>query len=361
MPIQGTTPGRAPRIDIAVGLAFEFLLTLNVFHDPKGYEYEVGSAWFEKVRQKATPALLATIEEVPANWKLWHALLGLVYDSAPPRDVPSFLEYLGTIEPLELRLHLLGYYQRSVRRIIPRDIIFQAAQGDSVAQGQYLQIPTSEDNDQQVYARHLFATDPAITKTTLLTILHQWYDRVFRTFEREVLPILERDAEAKRALQFTTTPERLIEIATNGLAYLPEPGIRTVVLTPSFVMRPWNEHTDYQDLMIFSYPVADESLEQESQVPVVRLVRLYQALADERRLRLLKLLTTRSYSLQELADEFGIAKTTMHYHLAILRTAGLVLAQPSGKLYSLRHERLAEVSELLFAYLGNHQEYRSSD
>jgi len=58
--------------------------------------------------------------------------------------------------------------------------------------------------------------------------------------------------------------------------------------------------------------------------------------------------------LQEIADEFGVAKTTMHHHLATLRTAGLVRAQSNDKLYSLRRNMLSEVSELLDAYLkGN--------
>jgi DNA-binding transcriptional ArsR family regulator len=83
----------------------------------------------------------------------------------------------------------------------------------------------------------------------------------------------------------------------------------------------------------------------------VRLVRLYKALADERRLRILKMLTTRSYSLQELADAFGVAKTTMHHHLGTLRTAGLVRIQSDEHIYSLRQNTLSEVSELLEVYL----------
>jgi DNA-binding transcriptional ArsR family regulator len=86
-------------------------------------------------------------------------------------------------------------------------------------------------------------------------------------------------------------------------------------------------------------------------VPPVRLVRLYKALADERRLRILKMLMTKSYSLQELADEFGVAKTTLHHHLAILRTAGLVRIQSNEHFYSLRPNTLSEVSELLNTYL----------
>lgn len=361
---QNTTPHRAPLVEIEVGLAFEFLLTLGVYHhrcDEEGYEYEVGDEWFEMVQRKATPELLATIARLQGGCEFWHALLGLVYDMAAPRDVESLLEYIEMIDPLELRLHMLGYYQRSIRRIIPRDIIFQAAQGDAEAQEQYLKIPTGEDDDWQEQAQQLFATEPEVTKITVLTIMRQWYTQVFRSLEQQVLPVLERDAEAKRALKDTMTLPRLVETATNGLEYVPEPGIRRVVLTPCFVMRPWNESIDYQDTMIYCYPVAEESLEKENRVPVSRLVRLYKALADERRLRILKLLTTRSYSLQELVDEFGMSKTTMHYHLSMLRTAGLLLAQPKAKVYSLRQDRLSEVSELLQAYLRSSNDYRYKD
>jgi DNA-binding IclR family transcriptional regulator len=63
------------------------------------------------------------------------------------------------------------------------------------------------------------------------------------------------------------------------------------------------------------------------------------------------LLTARSYSLQEIADEFGAAKTTMHHHMSILRSAGLVLARTDDNIYTLRRPTLAEASQLLDAYL----------
>ncbi len=363
MSLQRTTTGRMLTVEIDTSLAFEFLLTLQVFHDQKGYEYEVGNIWFEMIRQKTTPELLATTSSFLTNihWECWSPLLGLVADLPAPRDVPMFLEYFKLIEPYELRLHLLGYYQRSERKIVPLDIIYLAAQGDTEAQSQYLKIPVPEDEGRQAYTRQLFTTDPAEIKTKLLTTLQQWYEQVFRSLEPQVRPILERDATTKRTLQSTMSPEGLIEIATNGLKYVAEPGVRRVLLSPSFVMRPWNAHTDYQDMMIFCYPVADESIEKDSPVPPARLVRLYKALADERRLRILKMLTSRSYSLQEIADEFGVSKTTMHYHLATLRTAGLVLAQPNENLYSLRQDKLSQVSELLHAYLMSHNDYHDVD
>jgi hypothetical protein len=61
-------------------------------------------------------------------------MLGLVYDCPAPRDVPALITYLETIDPLELRLHMLGYYVRQHRRATPSEIILQAAQGDIEAQ-----------------------------------------------------------------------------------------------------------------------------------------------------------------------------------------------------------------------------------
>jgi DNA-binding transcriptional ArsR family regulator len=190
-------------------------------------------------------------------------------------------------------------------------------------------------------------------KERLLAFLWDWYERVFRLQEAQIRPILERDVEAKRTLQAMVSPERFIELATNGLIYGPESGIRRIVLAPSFLSRPWNKTLTHQDVKLFLYPVADESVTPDRSIPPVQLVRLYQALGDERRLRILKLLKSRSYSLQELSDEFGVAKSTMHHHLGLLRTAGLVRARSDEKQYSLRPETLESVSVLLESFLNN--------
>ncbi len=301
MNIRHPAGGNFPVVELEYGLAYEFLMTLVVFFEQKGYEYELDHSWFDTARAKATPDLLDTIQSFLSDSNhAWHHLVGLVYDSEPPRDVPAFLAHIREIEPLELRLHLIGYYQRSIRRTTPLDVIYRAAEGDAEAQRQFLKTSFPEHGNWQELLHNL---------------------------------------------------ERFIEMATNGLEYVPEPGFRKVLLIPSYVMRPWNELCEYQDMKIFCYPVADEHISEDSNTPPVRLVRLYKAIADERRLRILKMLMTRSYSLQEIADEFGVAKTTMYHHLGTLRTAGLVRMQSDEHIYSLRPNTLSEVSELLNTYL----------
>lgn len=352
MNVRDIAGRKLPTVAIEVGLAYEFLMSLIVFNEKKDSDYEIESTWFDEVRTKAGKELLQACNAFQTDCNhIWKHLLGIAYDSESPRDVSTFLANVVATDAFELRLHIIGYYRRGFRRSTPLDIILAAAEGDAHAQKQFIKTASRDEGDWGNELRYIFSIDAEEMKKTLLYILQNWYERVFRDYEQQWLPILERDAEFKRAMVATMPLERLIETATNGLLYEPEAGLRRILLIPSYVMRPWNELSEYQDSKIFCYPVADESISEDSNTPPVRLVRLYKALADERRLRLLKLLMTRSYTLQEIADEFGVAKTTMHHHLATLRTAGLVRAQADGKFYNLRHEMLSEVSELLDSYL----------
>ncbi|HEX6484800.1 MAG TPA: winged helix-turn-helix domain-containing protein [Ktedonobacteraceae bacterium] len=347
-------PGKwTPTIEIDSGLAYEFLISMMIWNDDRDeYPYEIGNEWFETASAKVSPELVEAVKRFSCcSDRGWINLVGLAYECVSPKDVPTFIEHVRATDALELRLHMIGYYQRGSRRNTPLDVILQAAEGDAESQRQFLKTSFREDADWQEKLRSIFSFDPETMKSAFLDIFSGWYEQVFCELEQQVLPILQRDAAAKQALKSTMTVDRLIETATNGLEYVPEPGLRKVLLIPSFIERPWNNFSEYQDMKIFCYPVTDESLAKDSAIPPARLVRLYKALADERRLRILKMLMKRSYSLQELADEFGVAKTTMHHHLATLRTAGLVLARPDEFRYSLRQNMLSEVGELLNAYL----------
>jgi DNA-binding transcriptional ArsR family regulator len=353
MSTQGRPGRRQPLIvEIEARPAYEFLMTLCAFSETNHHaEYEVGKEWFDDIRKKASPDLLALVEQFSFHsHEIWEHMLGLAYDSPAPGDVPAFIALIEATDPLELRLHLLGYYVRQHRRATPPEIILQAAQGDIEAQNKLLKTSFSDDAEWQRTLRWLLSLEPVATKKLLLDILRGWYDEVFREQEQQILPILARDVEAKLALKPTVSAEQLIEVAT-GWEYVPEPGIRRVVLIPTYISRPWNSTAERNDTVIFCYPVADESIAADTNVPPARLVKLAKALADERRLRILKKLATGSYTLQEMAEDFGVAKTTIHHHIITLRSAGLVRMSLSDKRWSLRQGMIDDVGELLNIYL----------
>ncbi|HEX6816741.1 MAG TPA: hypothetical protein VF120_00060, partial [Ktedonobacterales bacterium] len=128
---RGTTDGLSGTgagltVDLEVSLAHECLMSLSVYSDAaRRATYEIGPAWFEQVRARATPDLLSTLEQFTLHTnQIWEHLLTLVYDCPAPRDVPTMLCFLEQVDPLELRLHLIGYYVREHRRVTPPQVIF---------------------------------------------------------------------------------------------------------------------------------------------------------------------------------------------------------------------------------------------
>ena len=150
----------------------------------------------------------------------------------------------------------------------------------------------------------------------------------------------------------STDAPKLVETATNGVTFRQQPNINGVVLIPSKIIRPWTVIIEHEGLRIFAYSVADEHLLADPDAPPSYLVDLYKALGDERRLRMLSILSEGDASLMEIAERVDLAKSTAHHHLRILRSAGLVrVTVGDSKSYSLRREGVPEAARLLDAYL----------
>lgn len=64
---------------------------------------------------------------------------------------------------------------------------------------------------------------------------------------------------------------------------------------------------------------------------IEKLSRLFKALSDETRLRILTLLVEREYSVNELASIIGTTQPNISFHLGILLQAGLISGRGCGK------------------------------
>jgi DNA-binding transcriptional ArsR family regulator len=79
------------------------------------------------------------------------------------------------------------------------------------------------------------------------------------------------------------------------------------------------------------------------------LVDLFSALADPTRCRVVEMLHERSRPVHELAAAFDISRPAISRHLKVLKDAGLVVEEKSGRenLYSLKPARLQPVQDWL--------------
>lgn len=89
-----------------------------------------------------------------------------------------------------------------------------------------------------------------------------------------------------------------------------------------------------------------------SSEPVIdELVRVFKALADSNRIRILGLLSKQSFSVEQISEILGISPSTVSHHLARLSEAGLVSAQASSyyNMYHLKPQALEEIADRLVA------------
>jgi ArsR family transcriptional regulator len=86
-----------------------------------------------------------------------------------------------------------------------------------------------------------------------------------------------------------------------------------------------------------------------TRVDVGRAARLFHALSDETRLRILDRLRRGERCVCQLTDALDAAQSRLSFHLRILKDAGLVTDRREGRwsYYAVDPEVLAEASELL--------------
>jgi len=77
--------------------------------------------------------------------------------------------------------------------------------------------------------------------------------------------------------------------------------------------------------------------------------RVFKALADPTRRRVLQLLRERPMTAGELADQFEVSKPTMSAHFAILQEAGLIEADKQGRTIYYRL-KLSVLEDALFGF-----------
>ncbi len=347
-------PDSPPILKIDVSPAYELLQSMAVaFSEHDGDTYEIGDAWLTEARQRAGKELIGRIGDVMMGEDdSFVHLTALVYDTPTPRDVPAFLAHLRETDATEIRLHLVQFYARETRRMTPPAVIRAALGGDQEAQRDFLRTSHPEWEPWTSYLSRVLAVDGEAFKAELIAVIEAWAERVWKPESLTIMPILERDAEAKRELQRELPLDQFITTATNGVEFAPRPGVDRVIMIPSFVNRPLVTYNEFGETLLIVYPVADESVSADADAPPLRLVRLSKALGDEKRLRILRALADGEKSLMELADMFGVPKTSMHHHMIILRSAGLVAVGVGQKRYRLRSETVPDLGALLGGYLG---------
>jgi len=266
-------------------------------------------------------------------------------------DAAGLVALIETMTPAEIVRALIRRPAQDAGRIGDADIDRALAGDDERAHLVEERLAPSVDEETLASVRTMLQ-DPLGTAERLHLALRAWLDP-FRGIEGRVREVLERDVAARRG-DLDLPPAELVERTTGGIRFLPDAGIRRVVLAPSYFSRPYNWVIAGEGWRLFCYPVAETSLEAKAAwEPPAATVLLYRALGDPQRLRILRMLADRDMYLTEIAQQLELSKPTAKYHLAQLRAAGLVVLTEERALtyYTLRRDRLDEAGTELRRYI----------
>ncbi|HZG71502.1 MAG TPA: winged helix-turn-helix domain-containing protein [Chondromyces sp.] len=165
--------------------------------------------------------------------------------------------------------------------------------------------------------------DIGTIKKNMISVFKQWHATYYKDHEINIQEILlqERSRFENNVRDFG--PEKTIEMLCNGLIVEDHAELKEVFLVPVYHTKPANViFDDYKGFMIILYPV--EALEGNDDMPPDSLMRMVKALSDEKRLRIMKILSSGNRSFSDLVEAMQLSKSNLHYHLSLLRTAGLI-------------------------------------
>jgi hypothetical protein len=312
--------------------------------------YEVGTAWFERVRAAASRQLVAALRRLAGtDGPQWFLLLGIAHEAGGAHDVERLLTYLRTMPADQVLIASIGGRLPALRTAEGQALVKAALAGERKAPAALA--ARNHANDPKIVKR-LLAMGASEVKRLTIEVITRWNREVFSPTggAREALAA---DVAAKAKIARRMSPHQLVDFATGGISYEGEAGIDRVLLVPSIITRPWITISDWESTKIICYCAGLAGA--TAGEPERDLVLVYRALGDETRLRLLRELVRGDRRLADLVQSLGLSKSTLHGHLAVLRSAGLIrLSLGAEKRYGLR-PGLPDLNSLLTDYIGRPQ------
>jgi DNA-binding transcriptional ArsR family regulator len=343
-----------PPVRIVHGDAFERVAELAAFTSgPARASLDAGKPWVRDVRAAAGPELLGRVERFALN--VFAELASVALETPPPRDARALVAAIEAFEPESFQRRILGADSAMSRSMLSDGAIERAIGGDRAAAAE-LRALTGADRTARRSLDRALSLAAAELRSELAGIVRDWDERVAPRFADASRGAVERDlATREPGLGAGEEADRaLVTAVTRGVTYEPPAWIRQVVLIPVVATRPFVIPLELRETAVFLVPVSDEAFETDPAAPPHQLVKLAAAMGDELRLRALRLLRDDALTASEIAERLGVDRTSMHHHLGILRSAGLLAIHDEGVKgwrYSVRDDSIRGVGAALDAYL----------
>ena len=327
----GQTQELPVETEIASGTAFALLVAL--------------SAASRQPRDELPGELATALEAVgDTEGEVWLNLFGVALDAGPPYDTDHLLEALSSLDPVELRRHVLGRYAWSWCTLAGVDDLESAAAGDRPAASRLLEHPRYYGGHAAASLGVLLTLDPAETKSRLVGAV----EAGSRALSVRTLPASSRAAAQVASEAIGSLVPRRDRAPHHGIPL--RPGARGRARRARAAPRAEAPLVlaQHRSSRLIVYRVTRARGAEE------RLLALGRALADPKRVEILGLVGRGVGQASELVEKTGLSRSTVHHHLAQLREAGLLALEGNARAYTYipRPDAAVDAADLFAEVIG---------
>jgi DNA-binding transcriptional ArsR family regulator len=274
----------AYRVEFEFSPLYELVNSLELFLNRKSMKHvELGQEWIIDVERKLEMSglTIGNTKELPC---LSYLFL-LIWQSPEKEEVQSFIKWLHTLQPGSIYEKLSPYISES--------------------------LPTDLTNIRDRY----------------IELIKIWDSVYFSKLNPDIMDALRESVLIQQKIKYGD-PISYVEQISGGLRIGAYAGLEQVIMIPTYHTNPLIVSRKLKNTVQVMYPI---DLPEVDHAPSKRLVRLTKALADENRLKILKLVYNNPMTFTEILQHFDVSKSTVHHHVMLLRTAGLISAYHTGE------------------------------
>ncbi|MBO2944074.1 winged helix-turn-helix transcriptional regulator [Paenibacillus sp. F411] len=289
----------------------ELATSLFAYQDRKNQLHDLGNKWRKQMEKHLSDSFDARLDQLQFCDHISFLHL-LILDSPAKHEIDAYLNWMAELGEGELYERLSPYLE----------------------EGPGMSIGLKAFRDGSV------------------DVLREWQQACH--ISDHILGSLQRSAARVEELSRTLSYPDLIDAATSGVVLDLEEELEFILLIPAYHIKPLNRIDIMNDKqLVVSYAVDDEQMNEDT--PTSQMLRMIKSLADEKRLILLHILAAGPVTFTELQQKTKLSKSNLHYHLSLLKTAGLLRMhlkkQGERYKYSARPESFDSLRDMLESYV----------
>ncbi len=297
--------------------------------------------WVSKTRSALTPEMKSELE-VFFSFESFFGLTFIPYTIIPTQheNVNSFISHLKDLSPLEM-ITIFTHTGYGTNRKIPTSIEDRTELIPFINE---MNLP-----DVEKWKLTYLCANAEDSKKRFLTLIEEFYHQFYLP-ESERLAQIHNESLRELEIELQDNLEQKVGKLVN-VAY----DSNNVIFIPSYFYdsSSFTSYQDETDQLIYGYGVRSVQIRLHKKINEEKLFESFKALADENRIKMIKILIATPCSGYELAQKLGLSNSTISHHVSILSSQGLltITKQDKKNLYTVNKDLIKTTLESMSNFL----------